>query len=150
CTWSPNANVLWQNTPGRRAPPGTRRRPASSTRSRPSGGPPPLRPDEHSNPDALCRHDILAAAPPGTISGEAQRPVVDPAVSQRQEILQIVHAQPPRSARARPRELVDRALDVSGIKLDQWLFRDTRVVVDGYTLLVPRSVHVPQHPHDVL
>src|SRR5699024_12795491 len=112
------------------------RRPAPPPRPGPAAGPPPLRPDEHSNPDALCRHDILAAAPPGTISGEAQRPVVDPAVSQRQEILQIVHAHPPRSARARPRELVDRAMDVSGIKLDQWLFRDTRVVVDGYTLLV--------------
>src|SRR5690348_18359339 len=82
----------------------------------------------------------------GDGSREPHRAVVNLAVPQGYHVVGIAHAQPPRGARAGPREVVDGPEHVAGLEVEQRLRGDGRVVVDRYARVVAAAVHVPEQP----
>src|SRR5947208_14934975 len=82
----------------------------------------------------------------GDGSREPHRAVVYLAVPQGYHVVGIAHAQPPRGARAGPREVVDGAEHVASLEVEQRLRGDGRVVVDRHARVVAAAVHVPEQP----
>src|ERR1700761_9660974 len=100
--------------------------PAAITRTRISSGPgsglPTSSRRSTSGPPNSCTliasmvlpYEFLRpAGQPGPAPGELQRAVVDPAVPQRQHVVEVAHAEPPRGAGAGLGELVHGAQDVA-------------------------------------
>src|SRR6201989_2772585 len=82
----------------------------------------------------------------GDGSRDPHRAVVNLAVPQGYHVVGIAHAQPPRGARAGPREVVDGTEHVAGLEAEQRLRGDGRVVVDRHARVVAVAVHVPEQP----
>src|ERR1700749_4710357 len=118
--------------------------PAAMTRTRISSGPGSGRPTSSScrtsgppNSCTLIASMLLRYEFPfgtghrGSTPGEPHDPVVDLAVPEHEQVVDVAHAQPPRRPRARLGELVHGPLDVAGREIEQRQFGYPAVVLDG-------------------